>query len=34
VVNNGLNESSKAALKGRTGEKIIDADVAAQMKKG
>ena len=33
VVNDGLSEASKEQLKGRTGEEIVDADIAAQMKK-
>ena len=33
VVNNGLSEASKAQLVGKTGEEIVDADIAAQMKK-
>lgn len=33
VVNNGLSEASKAQLVGRTGEEIVDADIAEQMKK-
>ena len=32
VVNDGLSEASKEQLKGRTGEEIVDADIAAQMK--
>ena len=32
VVNNGLSEASKAQLVGRTGEEIVDADIAEQMK--
>lgn len=32
VVNNGLSEASKAQLVGRTGEEIVDADIAKQMK--
>ena len=31
VVNDGLSEASKAQLKGKTGEEIVDADIAAQM---
>ena len=31
VVNNGLSEASKAQLVGRTGEEIVDADIAQQM---
>ena len=33
VVNNGLSEASKAQLVGKTGEEIVDADIAAQMEK-
>ena len=33
VVNNGLSEASKAQLVGKTGEEIVDADIAAQMMK-
>lgn len=32
VINDGLSEASKKQLKGRTGEEIVDADIAAQMK--
>ena len=32
-VNDGLSEASKAQLKGKTGEEIVDADIAAQMKR-
>ena len=32
VVNNGLSAASQEQLKGRTGEEIVDADIAAQMK--
>ena len=32
VVNNGLSEASKAQLVGKSGEEIVDADIAAQMK--
>ena len=32
VINNGLSEASKEQLKNRTGEEIVDADIAAQMK--
>ena len=32
VVNDGLSEASKEQLKGRTGEEIVDADIAQQMK--
>lgn len=32
-VNNGLSEKSKEALKSKTGEEIVDADIKAQMKK-
>jgi len=31
VVNNGLSDASKEALKGKTGEEIVDADIAKQM---
>lgn len=31
VVNNGLSEASKAQLVGKTGEEIVDADIAAQL---
>ncbi len=31
VVNDGLSESSREQLAGRTGEEIVDADIAAQM---
>lgn len=31
IVNNGLSEESKAQLKVKTGEEIVDADIAAQM---
>lgn len=31
VVNDGLSEASKEQLKGRTGEEIVDADIAQQM---
>ena len=31
VVNNGLSEASKAELVGKTGEEIVDADIARQM---
>ena len=33
VVNNGLSEASKAQLVGKTGEEIVDADIAEQMKR-
>ena len=33
VANNGLSEASRAQLVGKTGEEIVDADIAAQMKK-
>lgn len=33
VVNNGLSDASKEALKGKTGEEIVDEDVNKQMKK-
>ena len=32
IVNNGLSEVSKAQLVDKTGEQIVDADIAAQMK--
>lgn len=32
VINNGLSEASMEQLKGRTGEEIVDADIAEQMK--
>lgn len=32
VVNNGLSEESKEALKGKTGEQIVDEDIKNQMK--
>ena len=32
VVNNGLSDASKAQLIGKTGEEIVDADIAKQMK--
>ena len=32
VVNNGLSEASMEQLKNKTGEEIVDADIAAQMK--
>ena len=32
TVNNGLSEASMEQLKGRTGEEIVDADIATQMK--
>ena len=32
VVNNGLSEASKEQLKNKTGEEIVDADIARQMK--
>ena len=32
VVNNGLSEASKEQLKNKTGEEIVDADIAEQMK--
>ena len=31
VVNNGLSEASKAQLVGKTGEEIVDADIATQL---
>ena len=30
VINNGLSEASKEQLKHKTGEEIVDADIAAQ----
>lgn len=33
TINDGLSEASKAQLVGKTGEEIVDADIAAQMKK-
>ena len=33
VINNGLSEASKEQLKHKTGEEIVDADIAEQMKK-
>ena len=33
VINDGLSESSREQLKGRTGEEIVDADIAQQMSK-
>ena len=33
VVNNGLSEESQAQLVNKSGEEIVDADIAAQMKK-
>ena len=33
VVNDGLSEASKEQLKNKTGEEIVDADIAAQLKK-
>jgi hypothetical protein len=30
IVNNGLSEASKEQLKNKTGEEIVDADIAAQ----
>ena len=32
AVNNGLSETGKAQLEDKTGEEIVDADIAAQMK--
>ena len=32
VANNGLSEASKEQLKNKTGEEIVDADIASQMK--
>ena len=31
VINNGLSEASKEQLKHKTGEEIVDADIAQQM---
>ena len=31
VINNGLSEASKNELKNKTGEEIVDADIARQM---
>ena len=33
TVNNGLSEASKAQLVGKTGEEIVDADIAEQIKR-
>ncbi len=33
IVNNGLSEASKEQLKNKSGEEIVDADIASQMKK-
>ena len=33
VANDGLSDASKAQLVGKTGEEIVDADIARQMKK-
>lgn len=33
VINNGLSEASKEQLKHKTGEEIVDADIAQQMEK-
>lgn len=33
VINNGLSEASKEQLKDRTGEEIVDADIAEQMRR-
>lgn len=33
VINNGLSEASKEQLKYKTGEEIVDADIAGQMEK-
>ena len=32
VINNGLSDASKEQLKTKTGEEIVDADIATQMK--
>ena len=32
-INDGLSETSKEQLIGKTGEEIVDADIAEQMKK-
>ena len=32
VINNGLSEESKAQLKNKSGEEIVDADIAEQMR--
>lgn len=32
IIDNGLSEASKAQLVGKTGEEIVDADIAEQMK--
>ena len=32
AVNDGLSDESKSQLKDRTGEEIVDADIAAQMR--
>ena len=32
VVNDGLSEASREQLKDRTGEEIVDADIAGQLK--
>ena len=34
AVNDGLSEASKAQLAERTGEEIVDADIARQMERG
>ena len=31
VINNGLSEASKEQLKHKTGEEIVDADIASQL---
>ena len=33
VVNDGLSEKSKEQLKNKTGEEIVDADIAKQLKR-
>ena len=33
IVNNGLSEASNEQLKYKTGEEIVDADIAEQLKK-
>jgi hypothetical protein len=32
AISDGLSDASKEQLRGRTGEEIVDADIAAQMK--
>ena len=32
VINNGLSEESKAQLKNKSGEEIVDADIAEQIR--